>query len=138
MQPQLNSEQLAALTQLANGVKQDYANLEITEILNRIHYITGRDFKQCIAGFKMMFSNGLIPSNFILNIETLPNLEKVLNPEFPIGQLINRLDLELKPGLDLFANEGPKDDPDEVDEPIATSATNGATVNTLFNLDSNF
>lgn len=130
MTPNLNSEQLAALTDLAHGVKQDYASLEITEILNRIHYITGRDFKQCIAGFKLMFSVGLFPSDFILRAHLLPKIEAMIDKTFP---LIVAMEGELVKVDEM--NEGPKDDVDEIAEQQSIGAPE---TQTLFNLDSNF
>ncbi len=116
-----NEKQLAALTELAKGVTSDYKSLEITEILNRINYITGRDLKKCIDGFKLMFRLGLIKADFVLNSHKLPKIEAMVGLAFP---LIVSLDAEfVKPDdkvAEKFSNE-PINTPIPPGEPVKTA-----------------
>lgn len=78
------SAQLENLKMLANHVKGDHAELDITDILNRIHLITNKGYDRCIEGFKLMMRGGLITAPFVRNLERLPSLEKVIVKSMPI------------------------------------------------------
>lgn len=104
-----------ALAELATQVKSDYPSLDIAEVLNRIHFITGRDFAKCVDGFKLMFAEKLITADFVTSIEKLSAYERMTShPNFP---LLDPLDPELVPQTSMqFTSDGPRDDED--DEPV--------------------
>lgn len=81
---ELTPAQLENLKTLAGQVKGDYAELDITDILNRIHLITNRGYDKCIEGFKIMMREGLITAPFVRNLERLPSLEKAIVKAMPI------------------------------------------------------
>ena len=109
-------QQLAAISDLAQLVKSNYASMDIAEILNRIHYITGKDYARVIAGFKMMFQHNLISSEFVINAHKLPSIEKAIDKIFP---LIVAIDGEITK-VEAIPENGPTD---EADEEIITHLT---------------
>lgn len=74
----------AALAELATQVKSNYESLDIVEVLNRIHYITGRPFPKVIEGYKFLTKLNLISPEFVLNAHKLPAIERTVNKVFPL------------------------------------------------------
>lgn len=115
---ELTPAQIAKMEAIAKQVIGAYPKLELTEILNRIHFITGFDYQRCIGGFKKMFSRGMITPSFVIGIERLPALEKVWDSAFPLAV---SLGLEfVKPGTfeslgTVTQLDGPTDDADEAE-----------------------
>jgi len=109
---ELTPAQLAKLTEIAKQVIAKYESLELIEILNRIHFITGLDYQRCIAGFKKMFKHGLIKPEFVLNAQRLPQLEKTIERAFP---LIDAMKAEVVGVSEVL--DGPTDDPEETEDP---------------------
>lgn len=98
----LTPEQLVNLQDIATKVRSNYTALDITEILNRIHFVTGRDFKRCIIGLKMILARGMFPNGFVLCANKLPKLETMINQNFPI---IEALGLEFVDAATSMKNE---------------------------------
>lgn len=129
----MTTEQLSKLKEIAGQVKANYQHMEVADILNRIHLITNRDYKRCVEGFKKMIANELFPSDFVINAQRLPKIEKLISEGF-VNKIFEQLDLEIVSIDEL--NEGPKDDSDEesmtVNEPV------DPTSRLFSHLDSNF
>lgn len=105
---ELTPAQLAKMTDIAKQVVGAYPSLELLEILNRIHFITGFDYQRCISGFKKMFAHGLIRPEFVLNAQRLPALEKTIERAFP---LIDAMKAEVVGVSEVL--DGPTDEADE-------------------------
>lgn len=117
---ELTPAQLAKLTEIAKQVVGAYPKLELLEILNRIHFITGFDYKRCIAGFKKMFRHGLIKPEFVLNIQRLPGLEAVADKAFPLIEVLGAVPVASGTFESLgtvTVLDGPTDDADEEETP---------------------
>lgn len=120
MKTDLNEKQRARLSEIAAQVKSNFDSLPIEEILNRIHYITGKNYSQCIEGLKMMLHFGDLKINFLKDADRLENLSRVVDRTFPL--MVN-LELEFVPsgtfeakGNVVELKDGPTDDePEEVE-----------------------
>lgn len=80
----LSPQQLEALTKTAKEVMGDYRQLPIEDVLNRIHYITNRDYRKCIEGLKLMLQHHVIKATFVDGLDRLPQLEKTIDRAMPI------------------------------------------------------
>jgi len=146
MKTELNEKQRARLSEIAVQVKSNFDSLPIEEILNRVHYITGKNYSQCIEGLKMMLHFGDLKINFLKDADRLESLSRVVDRAFPL--MVN-LGLEFVPsgtfaakGNVIELKDGPTDDEDEteviVDETGNVSYPHEPTRIDLSHLNSNF
>jgi len=105
---QLTQEQLASLAKIAKQVKGDYKSLSIEDTLNRIHFVTNRDYAKCIDGLRLMLHEKLIAATFVTGLDKLDAMAKVIDRAMP---LIVVSDAQLVKATE--ASDAPTDDADK-------------------------
>jgi hypothetical protein len=108
----MTPEQAAKLQEIAKGVTGNLKNLNLTDTLNRIHFITNRNYAKCIEGLRMMIWEGLIKPEFITDLHRLDAFAKVIDKAMPLFEATNS---ELTK-IEEHVSDGPKDDEDESEE----------------------
>lgn len=89
-----------ALEDLALKVRSNYQSMNIGEIINRVHYITGRNMKSSIEGYKILRAKKLIPDNFVKELDREKRyLELVSAPN--VLELIERFGCTLGRVIDI-------------------------------------
>lgn len=86
----IDPRKLKALQELAPKVLSNLGAQDVGEMINRIHYITGRNLKDSIQGYKLLRFHKLIPDNLVneLHLEQ-KYLELVNKPQ--VIELFDRL-----------------------------------------------
>jgi len=107
---QLTQEQLASLGKIAKQVKGDYKSLSIEDTLNRIHFITNRDYAKCIDGLRLMLHEKLIAATFVTGLEKLDAMAKAVDRAMP---LIVASDAKLVKATEV--SDAPTDDTEDWD-----------------------
>lgn len=85
----MTDQQIQALQTLAAKVKSDKKMMPMLEVINRIHFLSGKDMSKCIEGYRLMREKQFIPSDFIAEdaFTETAYLEK-----FRTGPIANLLD----------------------------------------------
>ena len=133
----LTEKQLQTLQQIAKDVTGNFQSLAIEEILNRIHFIANTDYKRSIEGLKRMLKYEFIRVPFVIGLERLDALSRVVDRTFP---LMDVLDTQIVKSSEYDPGDGPKDDePDEEDgwttRPLNAIVKSGLD---LSHIDANF
>lgn len=61
----MTEQQKTAMTITAKKVMSDKKQMPVTEMINRLRFITGKDMSKCIEGYRWMRQEKFIPDEFV-------------------------------------------------------------------------